>query len=129
MTYYKEKLNEAFAYFVSEVLSEVSENGLRNSQQIYIVFYTNVEGVEMSQWIKDKYPETITIVLENEFENLIATDRAIKVDLFFNSQRETITIPYKAMQYFADQSASLELPLLSPYDKNLYKNIDLSNIN
>ncbi len=128
MNYYKEKLNESFAYFVSEVLSDISENGIKKEQQIYITFFTNVEGVQMSEWIKEKYPQSITIVLENEFENLIATDRAMKVDLFFNSQKETITVPYKAMQYFADHSASLELPLLSPYDKNLYKNIDLSNI-
>ena len=51
----------------------------------------------------------MTIVLQNQFENLVVRHNSFSVDLSFGGIPQTITIPYDAITYFADPYAKFGL--------------------
>jgi hypothetical protein len=51
----------------------------------------------------------MTIVLQNQFDNLIVRHNSFSVDLSFGGVPQTITIPYEAITYFADPYAKFGL--------------------
>ena len=53
----------------------------------------------------------MTIVLQNQFENLTVRHNNFSVDLSFGGILQTITIPYEAITYFADPYAKFGLSL------------------
>jgi hypothetical protein len=51
----------------------------------------------------------MTIVLQNQFDNLVVRHNNFSVDLSFGGILQTITIPYDAITYFADPHAKFGL--------------------
>jgi hypothetical protein len=55
------------------------------------------------------HPEEITIVLQNQFEDLEVDDDAFRVTLSFNNQAERLVVPFKALSKFYDPSVAFGL--------------------
>ena len=97
-------MNKAMRFFVQQVLQEVSENGLPGEHHFFITLDTTHEGLEMGAWLFERYPEEITIVIQNWFDNLKVDDAGFAVTLNFGNNPEPLYIPYGAITTFVDPS-------------------------
>ena len=63
-----------------------------------------VKGLEMASWLFERYPEEITIVMQNWFDNLEVNDAGFAVTLNFGNNPELLYVPYGAITTFVDPS-------------------------
>ncbi|MBR1825982.1 MAG: hypothetical protein IJ770_05290 [Alphaproteobacteria bacterium] len=106
---YDELIEKSLRNVVYYALKIVEEQGLPGENHFYITFRTNYPGTIISKNLKVQYPETMTIVLQNQFDNLTVRHNSFSVDLSFGGIPQTITIPYDAITYFADPYAKFGL--------------------
>ena len=106
---YKTYLQKAFRGVVHDILKEVSEKGLEGDSHYFITFQTNRPDVKMPDFVRAKYPEEISIILQNQFSNLLVSQDCFSVDLTFGGVSSTLTIPYNALKVFADPSSQFML--------------------
>ena len=67
---YSQMMHCAMQGLMIELLENISEHGLPGSHHFLISFDTRNNGVKIAPWIKERYPEEMTIVIQNWFENL-----------------------------------------------------------
>jgi len=106
---YKPYLQKAFRGVVRDILLDVSKNGLTGDSHYFITFQTNRDDVVIPDFVRAKYPEEISIILQNQFSNLIVAENFFSVDLAFGGVNATLTIPYTAIKFFADPSVQFAL--------------------
>ena len=106
---YKPYLQKAFRQVVKDILSDVAKNGLDGESHYFITFQTNRDDVIIPDFVRAKYPEEISIILQNQFSNLIIHDSFFCVDLSFGGVNSTLTIPFIAIKVFADPSVQFML--------------------
>ena len=106
---YDELIEKSLRNVVYLALKIVEEQGLPGESHFYISFKTDFPGTVISQNLKVQYPETMTIVLQNQFSNLVVRHNSFSVDLSFGGIEQTITIPFEGITYFADPSAKFGL--------------------
>ena len=106
---YDELVEKSLRNVVYYALKIVEEQGLPGENHFYITFRTDFPGTVISKNLKIQYPESMTIVLQNQFDNLIVRHNSFSVDLSFGGVSQTITIPYDAITYFADPYAKFGL--------------------
>ena len=106
---YKPFLQKAFRTAVRDILSEVALHGLQGDSHYFITFQTNRSDVQIPDFVRAKYPEEISIILQNQFSNLIVGMDSFSVDLAFGGVSSTLTIPYTAIKVFADPAAQFML--------------------
>lgn len=106
---YDELVEKSLRNVVYYALKIVEEQGLPGENHFYISFRTNYPGVVISKNLQIQYPDTMTIVLQNQFDNLVVRLNSFSVDLSFGGVPQTITIPFEAITYFADPSAKFGL--------------------
>jgi hypothetical protein len=78
--------------------------GLPGDHHFYISFRTDLVGVILPDELIARYPEEMTIVLQNQFWDLAPGPDTFSVTLQFGGQPKTLTIPYDAMTRFYDPS-------------------------
>lgn len=110
---YDELIEQSLRNVVYLALKVVEEQGLPGQNHFYITFKTDFPGVVLSQNLKLQYPDTITIVLQNQFSNLQVRHNSFSVDLSFGGLSQTIKVPYESITYFADPSAKFGLNFAS----------------
>ena len=78
--------------------------GLPGDHHFYISFRTDAPGVSAPPEIISRYPEEMTIVLQNQFWDLIPGDDTFSVTLHFGGQPKALSVPYRAITRFYDPS-------------------------
>ena len=106
---YAERAQNALLGMIRDVMREAAENGLAGGHHFYLTFSTRAPGVEMSDKLRTAHSEEMTIVLQNQFEDLVITDEAFSVRLFFNQQPEDLVVPWEALSKFYDPSVAFGL--------------------
>lgn len=106
---YDTLIETALREVVRQAMGKVVQNGLPGEHHFYISFLTNAPGVEIPDYLKEKYPEEMTIVLQHQFFGLTVDDQGFSVMLSFNNVRERLTIPFAAITTFADPSVNFAL--------------------
>ncbi len=106
---YDELVEKSLRSVVYYAMKIVEKQGLPGENHFYITFKTNFAGTIVPQSLLSQYPESMTIVLQNQFENLVVRHNSFSVDLSFGGIRHTISIPYEAITYFADPYAKFGL--------------------
>ena len=76
-------MNRAMRVFVRDVLQQVADNGLPGEHHFFITVDTQHPDVEIAEWLMMRYPDEITIVMQNWFENLEVQDDGFYVTLNF----------------------------------------------
>jgi hypothetical protein len=79
-------------------------DGLPGEHHFYISFHTQAPGVAIPEELRSRYPEDMTIVLQNQFWDLNPGEAAFSVTLQFNGQPKSLFIPYAAINRFYDPS-------------------------
>jgi uncharacterized protein len=106
---YPALLQDALRGVVRRVLEQVAEHGLPGEHHLYIGFRTSFPGVQVPRFLRDQYPEEVTIILQHQFWALEVTPEGFSVLLSFNGSRQQIVVPYAALTAFADPSADFGL--------------------
>lgn len=94
---------------IQEVLQDVSERGLPGEHHFFITFDTRHPDVQIADWLSDRYPEDMTIVMQQWFEDLQVTDDGFGVSLNFGDAPERLYVPYNAIKTFVDPSVEFGL--------------------
>jgi len=106
---YADRAQAALLNMVRGVMTEAAKNGLSGAHHFYVTYYTQADGVEMSERLRGQHPEEITIVLQNQFEDLQINENDFQVTLSFNQQPERLTVPFEAITKFYDPSVAFGL--------------------
>ncbi len=104
-------LQDALRGAVRQVLEQVAEYGLPGEHHFYIGFRTGFPGVEVPRFLRDQYPEEVTIILQHQFWGLEVTSEVFSVLLAFGGTRQRVTVPFAALTAFADPAADFGLRL------------------
>ena len=102
-------VEKALLGVVRTALRQVSIHGLREDHHFYITFKTVYPDVEVPSYLREKYPDEMTIVLQHQFWNLEIREKDFEVRLSFNDERERLLIPFDAITGFADPSVKFGL--------------------
>ena len=92
-----------------DILHLIKENS--EDYQLYITFSTTHKNIKIPNWLKNKYPDNMTIVLENEFYDLFVFDKYFSVTLSFNNIKAEIEVDYDSIISFADPKSNFGLIL------------------
>ncbi len=106
---------DALRGVIRKVLSEVAATGrLPGDHHFFITFLTGAPGVRISQHLKSKYPEQMTIVVQHQFWDLKLTETQFEIGLSFSDTPERLVIPFNAIRGFYDPSVNFELEFEVP---------------
>lgn len=94
---------------VREVLERLGKEGVPPPHHFYITFRTRHPGVVMPEFLRDRYPVDMTIVLQHQFWDLEIDDQAFSVTLSFSEQLHRLRIPFAAIKVFADPGVEFGL--------------------
>lgn len=94
---------------VRDVLARLASEGLPPPHHFYITFRTRHPDVVMPEFLRDRYPADMTIVLQHQFWDLEVEDDAFSVTLSFNDQLHRLRIPLHAIKVFADPGVEFGL--------------------
>ena len=106
---YPKMVEAALRGVVRDALGRVARDGLRGDHHFYVGFRTAAPGVALPSYLSEKYPDEMTIVLQNQFWGLEIEDGAFSVGLRFQNRPERLTIPFAAITTFADPSVNFAL--------------------
>ncbi|MBS0518580.1 MAG: hypothetical protein JSR90_07795 [Proteobacteria bacterium] len=107
--HYDALVDDALRSVVRRVLTQVADKGLPGSHHFYISFRSHDPGVELPEYLRQKYPEEMTIVLQHQYWDLIVTNDTFEVTVSFNKQQERIKVPFAALSAFVDPSVRFGL--------------------
>jgi hypothetical protein len=111
---YDKMVERALRGVVRDALKRAAREGLRGGHHFYLGFVTQMPGVEIPGQLRAKYPDEMTIVLQNQFWDLDVGEEAVSVTLSFQKQLERLTIPFAAIRSFADPSVNFALEFAGP---------------
>ena len=111
MIEYQKILNKNMLNVFKDILINIRDNGLSDNNQLYITFFTNVKKVELPNWLKQKYPKEITIIIQYEYYDLKINEDNFSISLLFSNIKTNLIIDYNAIISFADPSANFGLIL------------------
>jgi uncharacterized protein len=108
---YDEIVQEALRAVVGRVLGEVVRSGseLPGNHHFYITFKTRAPGVTIPTHLSERFPDEMTIVLQNKFWDLAVDDDGFSVGLSFNQIPAKLAIPFAAITAFVDPAVDFGL--------------------
>ena len=124
MIEYQKILSKNMINVLKDILINIINNGFSNNNQLYITFLTNQKKNRLPNWIKQKYPEEMTIVIQYEYYNLEVNKNNFSITLSFNNIKTNLIIDFSSVISFADPSANFGLIL----QKNKINNIAKKNL-
>ena len=127
---YDEIVQEALRAVVGRVLGEIVAGGseLPGNHHFYITFKTGAAGVSIPDHLRERFPDEMTIVLQNKFWELEVRDDGFGVGLSFNQIPAKLDIPFAAITAFVDPAVDFGLQFqatgdgLEPEEHDLAEN-------
>lgn len=102
-------LDNALKSVVKEALIHAQFNGLGDGTHFFITFRTRDAGVVLPDFLRMRYPDVMTIVLQYSYNNLNVSEREFGVQLTFDGRPFFIRVPFTALVEFKDPSADFML--------------------
>ena len=106
---YKTLLDTALKAVVKEALIHAQFNGLGDGTHFLITFKTRDAGVVLPDFLRIRYPDIMTIVLQYSYNNLHVSDKEFGVQLTFDGRPFFIRVPFSALVEFKDPTADFML--------------------
>jgi hypothetical protein len=102
-------MHRAMRGLIQEVLTDIKRDGLPGKHHFFITFDTMHPDVEIADWLSDRYPGEMTVVIQHWFDNLDVTNEGFSITLNFGDSPEPLYIPYDAIKTFVDPSVEFGL--------------------
>ena len=106
---YQQLLDNALKSVVKEALIYAQYNGLGDDAGFFITFKTRAPGVVLPDFLRMRYPDIMTIVLQYSFNNLNVSDTEFGVQLTFDGRPFFIRVPFSALVEFKDPTTEFIL--------------------
>ncbi|MDR9428834.1 MAG: ClpXP protease specificity-enhancing factor SspB [Salibaculum sp.] len=106
---YGNLMHEAMRGLIRKVLRRVEQEGLPGQHHFFITLDTLHPDVEIADWLSDRYPGEMTIVIQHWFDNLTVSEDGFAITLNFGDAPEPLYIPYDAIKTFVDPSVEFGL--------------------
>ena len=106
---YELLVENALRSVVHNSLKIVEKVGLPGETHFYISFSTTHPNVEISDELRAKHPENMTIVLQHQFGDLSVGSEDFSITLFFSGKPSPMVIPYQSITSFNDPSVGFGL--------------------
>jgi hypothetical protein len=107
---YDEIVQDALRAVVGRVLGEIEQSGgLPGEHHFYITFKTGAPGVSIPRHLSERFPDEMTIVIQNRFWDLKVEDDAFSVGLSFSGVPATLRVPFAAVTQFHDPAVEFAL--------------------
>lgn len=116
---YGNLMHRAMRGLIKEVLSDIAKNGLPGQHHFFISFDTMHPDVEIADWLSDRYPDDMTVVVQHWFDNLDVGDNGFSITLNFGDNPEPLYIPYDSIVTFVDPSVEFGLRFDSHDDEHV----------
>ena len=89
--------------------SDAAKNGLPGEHHFKITFNTTAPDVRLSDRMRARYPQDMTIVLQHQFWDLGVTEQTFEVGLSFGGVPERVLVPFDAVTAFFDPAVQFGL--------------------
>ena len=106
---YGRLMHQAMRGLIRRVLSDVAENGLPGEHHFFITLDTRAPGVSLADWLVDRYPDEMTIVIQHWYDNLEVDEAGFGITLNFGDRPEPLRVPFDAILTFVDPSVEFGL--------------------
>lgn len=106
---YGNLMHAAMRGLIKTVLQDVAENGLPGKHHFFITFDTSHPDAELADWLADRYPGEMTVVMQHWFDNLEVGKDGFSITLNFGDSPESLYIPFDAIKTFVDPSVEFGL--------------------
>ncbi len=106
---YPKIVQDALRDAVRRLLELAAEHGLPGEHHFFIAFRTQHPGVQVPPFLRDQYPEEMTIIIQHQYWNLEVTPEDFSVMLSFNASRYRLVVPFAALTAFFDPVAQFAL--------------------
>jgi hypothetical protein len=112
--FYDDIVQDVLRQVLPRVLAPIAKQGLPGTHHFYIAFKTAYPGVRIPAWLKERYPDEMTIVIQHRFWDLKVDEAGFEIGLSFNQRPEKLAIPYAAVVGFVDPSVNFALQFAPP---------------
>ena len=111
---YEEMVQESLRSVVRDALDVTAKEGLPGAHHFYISFKTDYPGVQLANYLRQRHPEEMTIVIQHQYEYLEVNDNGFYITLSFSESQERIYVPFHALLSFMDPYAKFGLQFTPP---------------
>lgn len=92
---------------VRTALAKASKLGhLPGDHHFYVTFRTRTPGVQMADYLKDRFPEEMTIVIQHQYWDFEVQDDHFEIILKFSGVPQHLRVPFAALSRFYDPSVN-----------------------
>ena len=109
MADYQKILNNNLLNVCIDILKNIEKNGLDGNNHLYITFKTNNSKNIVPNWLLQKYPKEMTIVIQHEYYHLIVNKNDFNIGLSFNNKKSDLKISFDSITSIADPSVNFGL--------------------
>ena len=106
---YGNLMHDAMRSLIKRVLTDVQANGLPGSHHFFITFRTTHPDAELADWLSDRYPEEMTVVMQHWYDRLEVGEDGFGIRLNFGDAPEPLFVPYDSIKTFVDPSVEFGL--------------------
>ena len=122
---YSKILKKNMKNVLIEILKHIEKHGLNEDHHLYLTFET--KNNDLPQWLKQKFKEQMTIVIQYEYWNLKVNKNNFNITLSFNDAKVDLNISFDTIISFADPYANFGLKLKNEKNGKIEKNNKLKN--
>jgi hypothetical protein len=106
---YGNLMHDAMRGLIQTVLNDIAANGLPGEHHFFITFDTRHPDAELADWLRERYPEEMTVVIQHWYDGLEVTDDGFSITLNFGNAPEPLYVPFDAVSTFVDPSVEFGL--------------------
>jgi len=106
---YRALTDAALRGVVREALKRAEKQGLIGAHHFRLTFRTHFPGVEIPDFLREQYPEEMTIIIQHQFWGLKVKENHFEVTLTFRKIPATLAIPFHALTAFLDPGVQFGL--------------------
>lgn len=110
---YQALTDQALRGVVRDALRRIEKSGLIGAHHFYLTFKTHAEGVDIPEFLREQYPDEMTIIIQHQYWALKVKDDYFEVTLTFKKLPAPLHIPFNALTAFFDPGVQFGLQFRS----------------
>src|SRR4051812_2192376 len=113
---YQALTDSALRGVVRDALRRIEKSGLIGAHHFYLTFKTHADGVDIPDFLKEQYPDEMTIIIQHQYWALKVKEDYFEVTLTFKKLPAPLHIPFNALTAFFDPGVQFGLQFRSEGD-------------
>jgi uncharacterized protein len=106
---YQALTDSALRGVVRDALRRIEKSGLIGAHHFYLTFKTHADGVDIPDFLKEQYPDEMTIIIQHQYWALKVKEDYFEVTLTFKKLPAPLHIPFNALTAFFDPGVQFGL--------------------